>query len=226
MKLVYKNIEYILNLEENKVPVYIIENQKLFFTMLQDLHRQVNMSEEGNFSLFDDKNKELNISKNFLLISDVFNINFHDKKIINSIFSMLKEESLSEENYLLRLEAENKLKDFLQVLISDFEFPLEINEKFEYENLFKLFNIRIQENYENFLEKIIDYLKIITRLTSIKYIVFINLKTFLSKNELEKLYKESFYNKINIILFENYENNCIINVEKRIIIDSDLCEIY
>ncbi|MDD7410570.1 MAG: type II-A CRISPR-associated protein Csn2 [Fusobacterium gastrosuis] len=226
MKLVYKNIEYILNLEENKVPVYIIENQKLFFTMLQDLHRQVNMSEEGNFSLFDDKNKELNISKNFLLISDVFNINFHDKKIINSIFSMLKEESLSEENYLLRLEAENKLKDFLQVLISDFEFPLEINEKFEYENLFKLFNIRIQENYENFLEKIIDYLKIITRLTSIKYIVFINLKTFLSKNELEKLYKESFYNKINIILFENYENNCIINVEKRIIVDSDLCEIY
>lgn len=226
MKLVYKNIEYILNLEENKVPVYIIENQKLFFTMLQDLHRQVNMSEEGNFSLFDDKNKELNISKNFLLISDVFNINFHDKKIINSIFSMLKEESLSEENYLLRLETENKLKDFLQMLISNFEFPLEINEKFEYENLFKLFNIRIQENYENFLEKIIDYLKIITRLTSIKYIVFINLKTFLSKNELEKLYQESFYNKINIILFENYENNCIIDVEKRIIIDSDLCEIY
>lgn len=226
MKLVYKNIEYILNLEENKVPVYIIENQKLFFTMLQDLHRQVNMSEEGNFSLFDDKNKELNISKNFLLISDVFNINFHDKKIINSIFSILKEESLSEENYLLRLETENKLKDFLQMLISNFEFPLEINEKFEYENLFKLFNIRIQENYENFLEKIIDYLKIITRLTSIKYIVFINLKTFLSKNELEKLYQESFYNKINIILFENYENNCIIDVEKRIIIDSDLCEIY
>lgn len=226
MKLVYKNIEYILNLEENKVPVYIIENQKLFFTMLQDLHRQVNMSEEGNFSLFDDKNKELNISKNFLLISDVFNINFHDKKIINSIFSMLKEESLSEENYLLRLETENKLKDFLQMLISNFEFPLEINEKFEYESLFKLFNIKIQENYENFLEKIIDYLKIITRLTSIKYIVFINLKTFLSKNELEKLYKESFYNKINIILFENYENNCIINVEKRIIVDSDLCEIY
>lgn len=226
MKLVYKNIEYILNLEENKVPVYIIENQKLFFTMLQDLHRQANMSEEGNFSLFDDKNKELSISKNFLLISDVFNINFHDKKIINSIFSMLKEESLSEENYLLRLETENKLKDFLQMLISNFEFPLEINEKFEYESLFKLFNIKIQENYENFLEKIIDYLKIITRLTSIKYIVFINLKTFLSKNELEKLYKESFYNKINIILFENYENNCIINVEKRIIIDSDLCEIY
>lgn len=226
MKLVYKNIEYILNLEENKVPVYIIENQKLFFKMLQDLHRQVNMSEEGNFALFDDKNKELNISKNFLLISDVFNINFHDKKIINSIFSILKEESLSEENYSLRLETENKLKDFLQVLISSFEFPLEINEKFEYESLFKIFNIKIQENYENFLEKIIDYLKIITRLTSIKYIVFINLKTFLSKNELEKLYKESFYNKINIILFENYENNCIINVEKRIIIDSDLCEIY
>lgn len=76
MKLVYKNIEYILNLEENKVPVYIIENQKLFFTMLQELHSQINMSEEGNCSLFDDKNKELSISKNFLLISDVFNINF------------------------------------------------------------------------------------------------------------------------------------------------------
>ena len=56
--------------------------------------------------------------------------------------------------------------------------------------------------------------------------VFINLKTFLSKEEVEELYKECFYRKINIILFENYDNNCIIENEKRIIIDSDLCEIF
>lgn len=226
MKLVYKNIEYILNLEEDKIPVYIIENQNLFFTMLNDLHKQINENIEGNFRLFNIENKELNISKYFLLITDIFNINFQDKKILSSIFSSLKEESIKEEMYPLRLEIENKLKNFLESLISNFEFPLELNEKFEYDSLFKIFNIRIQENYENFLEKLIDYLRIIQKLTTVKYIVFINLKTFLSESDIVKLYQECFYKKINIILFENFENNSIMKYEKKIIIDKDLCEIF
>lgn len=94
----------------------------------------------------------------------------------------------------------------------------------DFSNLLKSLKIRVEDN-EVFLEKILDLIKIYTLMFGYKLIVFINLKEFVSEEELSEIYKYCNYNKINIMLIENFQKNPLPN-EKIIIIDDDLCEIY
>lgn len=215
----------LMDMKENRVPVYIIENHSFYLQLILELKRQIEEKQEGIFSLFEGE-KELNLSKNILLITDLFQLNFHNKKIVSAIFSRLKENSLQEVNYLERLQIEESLKMFLNKLILDFPYPLVMDEHLEYEDLFRIFHIQVDENYENYLEKIIDYLNIFYSLRLMRCAIFINLKTILSKEECQKLYTECFYKKIPIILFESRQAEYILQEEETVIIDSDLCEFF
>lgn len=225
MRLVCSEINCIMEMKENRIPVYIIEQPKFFLNLLLKLQEEVEENKKGIFYLFEEE-KELDISKNILLITDLFHLNFHNKKIISAIFSKLKEKTLEEEIYFDRLQLEEQLKLFLEKLIMDFPYPLSLEGTIEYETLFKMFHIQVDEQYESYLEKIIDYISLSYKLGLMKCIVFVNLKTILSKEECKKLYEECFYRKIPIILFENREYEYIIEEEEKIIIDTDLCEIF
>lgn len=213
-----------MDIKENRVLVYIVENHNFYLRLILELKRQVEENQEGGFSLFEGE-KELNLSKNILLITDLFQVNFDNKKIISAVFSKLEESSLQEYNYLERLQTEGFLKTFLNKLISDFHYPLVMKDQIDYTDLFKVFHIRIDENYENYLKKITDYLNISYSLGLMKCAVFVNLKTILSKEECQKIYTECFYKKIPIILFESRQTDYILEEEETVIIDSDLCEI-
>lgn len=225
MKLVCEEINYFFEIQENKIPVYIIENPKFFLHLLLSLKEEIEENKKGIFSLFE-KEKEVELSKNILFISDLLHIDFHNKKIISAIFHKLKEDTLKEEVYSERLEVEGSLKTFLNKIIDSFYYPLEIEDSIEYEDLFKLFHVRIKEDYDTYLEKIMDYLTLSYELGLMKCVIFMNLKTILSEEECRRLYKQCFYQKIPIILFENREYGYIIEEEEKIIIDFDLCEIF
>ena len=56
-------------------------------------------------------------------------------------------------------------------------------------------------------------------------LVFINLKQYLSKNELLELYKYSIYNQVQIILIDSQSYGVTLEYEKKLIIDDNLEEI-
>lgn len=92
------------------------------------------------------------------------------------------------------------------------------------QELCKLFDLKIEVESETFLEKIIDYISTCSEYQNIKVFVFVNLKTFLSPEDLKLFYKYVFNNKIQVLLLENSEHY-ILNEEIITIIDNDLCEI-
>ena len=85
-------------------------------------------------------------------------------------------------------------------------------------NYFSKFYNLDQEIYE----KLEEYIKILAQIVCPKLVIFLNLKAFLEKEEMENLMKICFYNKVTILLIESEERYSLDN-EKMFIIDKDRC---
>lgn len=89
----------------------------------------------------------------------------------------------------------------------------------------KSVGICIETDSISMVEKLCEYIKIVTRLLDIKLVVLCNIWSFLTDNEIEVICKTASYEECNLLLLENKEmasNSCI----KRYIIDKDGCEIF
>lgn len=219
MKLV--NGEYGIKIEfaENEANVLVVENRKSMASIVMEFLKQYN-GEEGTFVLSDDKT--LNISKNIELIVDPFSINFNNKKIINGLYSHLTETG----NDCL-IEDKSKINELIINILDKLFFQetyigIEHNLDFQWADLFKFYGVKISEQYDSLLEKIVEYIKVISEFSSVKIIVFVNLKSYLNDEEMEELYTQAFYSKIHLLLIENNEY-IKLQQENVIIIDEDNC---
>lgn len=102
---------------------------------------------------------------------------------------------------------------------------MEFETELDVPGLLKIAGVKYEETEIDFLEKLIRYIKTIVRVLSIKVIVFINLRSYLSETQMQEVIKEIEYQEIQAIFMENQER---VGLEggKRYIIDKDQCEIY
>lgn len=96
------------------------------------------------------------------------------------------------------------------------------NLEFSWENLLKLYQVHFEPLCVSLLEKLVEYIKIASNLLNLKVIGFVNLKLYLTEEQLHYLYEIAFYNKVNLLLIENIENTQL-EEEKLYIVDRDKC---
>ena len=75
------------------------------------------------------------------------------------------------------------------------------------------------------LERIIDYIKIHSEFVKTKCFVFVNLLSYLTEYEIEKLYEFCHYEKIFIIFIEDKQPENINIFSQVYLIDKDYCEV-
>lgn len=79
--------------------------------------------------------------------------------------------------------------------------------------------------YETLSEKIIDYMLNVRQFEGEKLFILVNYRNYVVKSEAEAFIKTIIGHKIKLLLIEGSEREKLRN-ENRIIIDTDLCEIY
>ena len=84
-------------------------------------------------------------------------------------------------------------------------------------------NIKITEE-GNLLKKLYTLIDLITELQNYELLIFVNLKQFLSKEELNEYYKYAIYNHVSLLLIDNISYGIAQNYEKKLIIDDNLEE--
>ena len=223
MKLVHPLLEKPILFEENMANILVVENQKVFAEMVWELFNQTNGG-EGQFILSSEL-KQLELNKRMDLVIDLFSLDFNQKKILNKLFSQLKEIATGGEYYEDSMCLIGEITTYLERIMQSIQYPLGYNSEFDISTIFKLVDVKIDITYETLLEKIIDYITLIQEFLGINLFVFVNLKCFLSFEELEQLYLSIAYKKCNILLLENSINEKRLEQEIIRIIDSDLCEI-
>lgn len=223
MKFTHKHFSSPINFNENEINILVLENPIIFSKMIREILKQCE-GYEGNFIL--SENFELiEIKNNILVVTDIFNININDKKILNKIYNNLKEiSSIDMFEQTQNLNAE--IVKYLQELIQFTDYPLVYNEDISLENIFKSCNLKIESLNDSILEDIINYITLYKMIFKTKLFIFVNLRSALSQDELFQLYKTVSYEKINILLIETNITNIINEYEKIRIIDNDMCEIF
>lgn len=221
-KLVYGKYDISMSLEENYVNELIIENPPVLAQMVQELTTQADGG-EGGFVLSED-GKPLSVEKNLVFIKDPFSMDVNQRKLLTKLYEELEEHTTD----TLFLEGEDFYHAYIRYMNGVCEKSslfLTYEEELRVEDIFKLAKLRIDCQAESLVEQIAEYIRVWAELLHQEVFVFLNLKLFLTKEELEALYQECFYRKVQMILIEAVFSEKIPE-EKIYLIDKDKCIIY
>lgn len=219
MKLIHTGYGLEMDLQENQITVLFIENIKAYTEILQDMWNQV-QGKEGHFIL-SDREKTLKISKEMECIFNPFSMHCNDRRILNKLYQEIKEKSDSfcqQQSMILNVH----ISEFIDELLMPMPYTLKYSTDLDIIGLMKLYNVEVENSGETVLEKIIEYLRVMSKICGITNYVFVGLKQYLSVTELEQLYEFVFYEKINICIIGATQIP-LLSGEKGWILDKDLC---
>lgn len=209
-------------LEEGNVNVLEIYNKKLFYNLITILNESDNSMEDNQIVLMQN-NERVSIGKNVFVLTDIFNIDFNSKKILNKLYSTLIENIKNRQDD----ELENitlKLRNYLIEEINELPFEFSIKSELELNDLLKAFELKIDTMcYTTIVEKIEFIIDIISTLKIATILVIPNLKIYLDENELLEIYKYSIYNNVQLLIIENNSEK-LLKYEIKNIIDEEFDE--
>lgn len=224
MKIINKNWQRKIEIEDNIIYTLVFENKKYYRENIIELINQ-HKGNEGSYILSND-NKEISFDKNSYIITDIFNIDINNKKVLSKIYSsLLKEivEDISSYN-----ELSTNIRVYFEKLIFNSSLEIEQGEEIDMSSLLKLGDFKIHVENDDILEKFLKFLKVLSELCSYKIIFVVGLHTVFTQDEIIEIYKEVCLNKINIINIEYQQFNNLSNENYKEIVyifDEDNCEI-
>lgn len=148
-------------------------------------------------------------------------IDCNERKIQQKLYQELVDEmNVAMVEDIIHLQGE--IISYLEKLIKRVPYPLDFDVEENMAGLLKLCHVEIDDQGEILVEKIMSYIKALKQFCNVNIIFFVNLKSYLSQQELEELYKFTFYEKISLILLENSAKEKLEN-ESICVWDRDLC---
>ena len=212
---------------EEYINVLQIQDKKLFTNVLNNLNDNINNIEDTKERIIIlDNDTEIKIEKEVLMIIDVFNIDFNQKKIQNALYNKI--EKIYKQEFERMSEFQNVFQKLqLNVLDVFNEFPFEFNykESIGIQEYLKLLGIKISNNKEKIIDTIFSLIDVVEYLSIAKLLIFVNIKLYLGNDEIQEVYKYAMYKKVNILLIETGEEKEPLENEKILYIDSDYDEI-
>ena len=204
---------------EGMVTVITVETPVLLAEYVNDLKNLIE-NDEGEFAIFDEE-KEIKFSKEVELIVDPWAIDYNSRKIKGKLLQLVTD-VLTEQEGEEFLTVRSKLYGLMESLSEHLPYSLTYNTDIDASALCKFVEFRIEERDNTIVERMAEYIKLVGSLCQVRVIFFVNLKSYISDDELRLLYKEAEYAKVSLILFEPTQKS-FFSEEKGCVIDKDRC---
>ena len=219
MKLAYPLLNEPIVFEEEKINVLVIENPIELRNSVTELQLQID-GEDGQFVL-SDCNQILPFATKAVFITDPLNLQVNSRKVsgkIDQLAYFVSNDHFDEvQDILFRLNA------LAAEICTGIEYEVTYSPLESGESLMKIMDFHIDEEGLSLPEKILEYMKVSRALLNKEVFLFLNLKAFLSKEELTLLYRSMQYEKLHVLLIEDVQRRGIPEYEKTTIVDEDLC---
>lgn len=197
------------------------ENHSYFFRIVSLFNQLSNNILDESLKVFE-QDSEINCSNKVKIILDYFNIDFSDKKYTSKIIDVVKSKFDEFETQKI-LNEFKKISKILEKNIGEVDLPITIQNDFDIENVLKFMKLTIQSS-----SSLLNNLFLLIDIESIfhlnVFLVFVNLKSYLTVSELNEFYKYALYHQIPIILIDNCNYGISLDNEKKLIIDDNLNE--
>lgn len=220
MKLIYKNIEHVLNFENGCVSELVVENKRLFFEMVNDIVMQ-SEGASGKFVL-SFKDRLLEISKNIDVTVQFAPFQLNRKSLLSKLSTELEKRAMQPENSIATAELLMRVESYMYEIADDFPFGIDCK-KNTVGAIIRALSPEIEEVNESELEKIFSYMEIVRELDKERLYVMVNMRTYFNDEEMEQFAKSSISHDFKVLLLESVLHPTLKSVN-RYIIDQDLCE--
>ena len=222
MKIKINYLENIIQLSDEKVLSIEIENKNYFYRLISNLYSIINSEIVEEITVYDNDDKELNISNKAKIFINFFNFEFDSKKYTNDINKYIINE-MDENDKINLLKSYNKLIETFIKILNKSDLPLQILEDITVDNIIK--NLKLTINSKNsLLDNLMLLIELEKTLKTNNLLIFVNLKQYLTNQELIELYKYSIYNKLKILIIDSQCYGGTLDYENKLIIDSNLDE--
>lgn len=225
MRLAIDGLETVIEFVPGHTSVLQIENSALFARVARSFD-----SLEGRFALepytFWTEDREEKPSAALMVIPDPLHLPWEDRSLMGEVLKRIEREFLEDEDLRRAVEKldsslAGRLMELGFGLNSDYGFGLE----WDLKRYLKFRGFGVGESSDiSFLDNLINFLSLALDAGCNKVIAFVNLKTFLTKNDIERLYEYVFYSKLNVVLLENAPDETIYEYERKTIVDLQFLE--
>jgi CRISPR-associated protein Csn2 len=221
MKLIERELGLEIELKENIVSVVIIENVSLRSSIIKEIYSQSEGEKDGKWLLVENE-KSYDLSKEAQVILEPFSLELNSKKMKTKLYQDIK--TISQDFYFSQsLELHSDICKYLELLLEKLSYPVKYNEEWNVLEIFKAYGIELIEECNSMCEKFYNYIKLVNEICSPKVFVLVNIKQYLTENEISELYKLAMYSKIQLVLIEFNMYGKKSEYENIYIIDKDSC---
>lgn len=209
-----------ISLSKEKISVLYIENYQLYRKTIDAFYNDCNDESE---IIFSQDYVPIKYKNNVCFIFDYFNLDFSSqmlKKIYEDL-TMYSNTYLYEETAKIKAD----ILGFLELLSQGYDYDFGFKDDTDIVDLLKIQNFKPILSNDNLAEKLLDFIIMVKKYSSVKCFVLLNLHCFFNSKELELFYEELKYQNIEILVIENIMHYKRLESEVIYIIDEDLCEI-
>lgn len=207
--------------ESKHINELVVESPVFLRKILRGLANQ----EMASGVSFTQEGKAMNFAKEIDVIYNPLCLDFNNRRAMSTLLKMLVKASLSEDFYIETNEFKARIVRYLDKIIDSENFVFEVaTGEFALDDIAKAVNIHIVDDEDDFVELLTDYMSMMAELAGIKLFVFLNLRTILLDEEMERLIINLKNHQLDVLLIESRQVVKLADAE-RIIIDSDLCEL-
>ena len=223
MKLAYPAFSEAVTIGSDSVLCAVIENQPLFRTILCDLSCSI----DGGRSdiILSDGDRILDLPKYVDIITNFINFDLNQKSLITKIISELEKTAVSPEHYLKTQELLAEIENAVDTWA--FSFPCDIiPSKVSVSTLLKSVGVELRNDYIGHVgavEKILDYMELVREFDREKLFVTVNMRSYFNDALILEFQKTVVGHEYHVLMLES-QSFPILEYEKRITIDADLCE--
>lgn len=227
MKIAFSGFDNPIVIERGRICTLQVMNEGLYSRVCQSLLGGGGEQAVEPYTIWDDEGEEINPRQAFLSITNPFDIPWKHKSLTGSLYSVMNSSFLHDED--LRAEFDELGKKLISSvskmgheLIADYEFGV----KWELDNYLKAFSygVSIPED-ASLIDNLIGLLDLAADMALKEALLFVNLKTFLTENDLHKFYERAFFLESKVLLLEHYDANQVYEIEDRMVIDRDFVEL-
>lgn len=225
MKLVFSGFERAIELNPGEISTLQVENAALFTRVVLSLQSGLGRTAIEPYSFWDDET-EIKASSALMLVTDPMNLPWDEKSLASALMKRIEREYLEDEELRMRIDsATHEIKTNLMTLGFGFNSDIGFNLEWDLKKYLKLlgFGVTFQEE-KSFLDNLLNFLSLTLDAGNKKTLAFVNLKTFLTENELKTFLDQVFFLKLNVLLLENKHDSMSYGHEHKYTIDLQFLE--
>lgn len=203
-----------------KVQTLVIESPYFLRSFLEDLYEQ-SAGNEGVL-LLSEHDRRLEIGSWVEIIDNVLCFDLNKKHLLNKISAEMERVSANDSFFLKTADILQRIETYTTELAFAFDCDI-VCGHCSVGGLLKGIGVSIRDEYEDPLERLIDYMELVREFERDKLFVFVNLRSFFEDDEVECFLSTALDHGYRMMLVDAQAHKKLPS-ESRITVDNDLCE--